>query len=133
MRMRIEEVVALLVAVAMVAFASGALVAREMGEPRRVTVLARAEPEAGNERTTRVDSGETRGDGMARVMARVEPGEKRGAVRYLVRRGDTLWDIAARHYDDAAEAMERIKRRNRLDRENVLAGETLVLPGRGRR
>ena len=53
--------------------------------------------------------------------------------RYLVRRGDTLWDIAARHYVDPPEAMRRIKKRNRLKRDSVLAGEILVLPTGGRR
>ena len=56
-----------------------------------------------------------------------------GSERYLVKAGDTLWDIAARHYEDASTAMERIKRRNRLERDALLAGEVLVLPAAGRR
>ncbi len=53
--------------------------------------------------------------------------------RYLVRAGDTLWDIAARHYQNPPEAMRRIKKRNGLKRDSVLAGEILVLPAAGRR
>ena len=56
-----------------------------------------------------------------------------GEVRYVVNRGDTLWDIAARRYRDPAEGMLLIKRRNALEREHVLAGEVLVLPAAGRR
>jgi LysM repeat protein len=56
-----------------------------------------------------------------------------GEVRYVVARGDTLWDIAARRYRDAAEGMVLIKKRNALEREYVLAGEVLVLPAAGRR
>ena len=53
--------------------------------------------------------------------------------RYLVRAGDTLWGIADRLYDDPAQAMGRIKRRNGLRRDMLLAGEVLVLPAEGRR
>jgi nucleoid-associated protein YgaU len=65
----------------------------------------------------------------------VEPGTREALddERYLVRAGDTLWDIATRHYQDPSAAMERIKRRNGLRREMLLAGEVLVLPAAGRR
>ena len=53
--------------------------------------------------------------------------------RYVVRAGDTLWGIATGHYEDAAAAMARIKRRNRLQRDTLLAGEVIVLPAAGRR
>ena len=48
--------------------------------------------------------------------------------RYVVEPGDSLWAIAAQHYDDVPEAMSRIKKRNGLRRTKVLAGEVLVLP-----
>ncbi len=116
MRVRIEKVVAALVAVATLGFASGAVVAGETGEPKTVTVVVPAKPKVVREERTTRD----------------RPREKRGEVRYQVKRGDTLWGIAARTYENAAEGMQRIKRRNRLDREKVLAGEVLVLPARGR-
>ncbi|HEV3407526.1 MAG TPA: LysM peptidoglycan-binding domain-containing protein [Gaiellaceae bacterium] len=55
------------------------------------------------------------------------------AERYRVRAGDTLWGIAARHYQDASAAMARIKRRSGLQRDTLLAGEVIVLPVAGRR
>ncbi|HEX2112706.1 MAG TPA: LysM peptidoglycan-binding domain-containing protein [Gaiellaceae bacterium] len=55
------------------------------------------------------------------------------ADRYHVRTGDTLWGLATRHYEDASAAMARIKRRNRLRRDMLLAGEVLILPAVGRR
>jgi LysM repeat protein len=53
--------------------------------------------------------------------------------RYRVRAGETLWGIATRHYEDASAAMARIKRRNALQRDTLLAGEVIVLPVAGRR
>ncbi len=119
MRVRIEKVVAALVAVATLGFASGAVVASETGEPKTVTLLVREKPKVVTERAIRDRPAE-------------RPAGKRGEVRYVVKRGDTLWGIAARNYENAAEGMRRIKRRNGLDREKVLAGEVLVLPARGR-
>ena len=55
----------------------------------------------------------------------------RADARYIVKRGDTLWGIAASHYEDVASGMRRIKKRNGLGRDYVLAGEVLVLPGAG--
>jgi LysM repeat protein len=54
-------------------------------------------------------------------------------VRYVVKPGDTLWGIAARNYENVTDGMRRIKKRNGLRREAVLAGEVLVLPVGGRR
>jgi LysM repeat protein len=49
-------------------------------------------------------------------------------LRYVVKPGDTLWDIALSNYDDVGEGMQAIRRRNRLKRQKVLAGEVLVIP-----
>jgi nucleoid-associated protein YgaU len=53
--------------------------------------------------------------------------------RYRVKTGDTLWALAERYYEDPSAAMKRIKRRNGLRRDMLLAGEVLVLPPTGRR
>jgi nucleoid-associated protein YgaU len=59
--------------------------------------------------------------------------EALNAERYRVRAGDTLWGIGTRHYEDPSAAMARIKRRNGLRRDTLLAGEVIVLPVAGRR
>ena len=65
--------------------------------------------------------------------AEARTSRSRGEVEYLVKRGDTLWSIAMRRYDNVAEGMSRIKRRNRLERDHVLSGEVLILPPVARR
>jgi nucleoid-associated protein YgaU len=112
----IEKVITALAAVATLGFVAGALMASETQrgpvdpavEAKTVTVIMGARP----------------------TSARTQ---KARPVRYVVKRGDTLWAIAARHYDDVAEGMRRIRVRNGLKREHVLAGEVLVLPAAGRR
>lgn len=48
---------------------------------------------------------------------------------YFVRVGDTLWSIAASHYDgDPREAVWRLQDRNHLAGTLVTPGERLVLP-----
>lgn len=56
--------------------------------------------------------------------AETQPSE----IRYLVKPGDTLWDIAASKYHDVGEGMQAIRRRNNLKRQKILAGEVLVIP-----
>ncbi len=59
--------------------------------------------------------------------------EALAAERYRVRAGDTLWGIGTRYYEDPSAVMARIKRRNGLRRDTLLAGEVIVLPVAGRR
>jgi nucleoid-associated protein YgaU len=50
-------------------------------------------------------------------------------MRYTVKRGDTLWGIAARHYaGDPRDAVYRIGRRNHLAGSLLVPGQRLVLP-----
>lgn len=50
-------------------------------------------------------------------------------ARYVVRPGDTLWEIAAERYDgDPREAIWRIKERNGLARSDLQPGTVLALP-----
>jgi nucleoid-associated protein YgaU len=62
------------------------------------------------------------------VVARASHGA--GAeMRYTVKRGDTLWGIAARHYaGDPRDAVYRIGRRNHLAGSLLVPGQRLVLP-----
>lgn len=102
-------------------------VAALMGEPKwpktgretRPTTVARADP---------ADATVSRASTPANPRT-----HERREIRYVVKPGDTLWGIAAAHYEDVAAAMSRIKKRNGLRRDNVLAGEALVLPAGGRR
>jgi LysM repeat protein len=50
-------------------------------------------------------------------------------VRYTVKRGDTLWSIAVKHYaGDPRDAIYRIDRRNHLGSSTIVPGQRLVLP-----
>ena len=65
-------------------------------------------------------------------VARADPGRAGREVRYVVKRGDTLWQLAVDYYGDAAQGMRAIRKRNRLDRRRLFVGEVLVLPARRR-
>jgi len=62
--------------------------------------------------------------GRQTAPAEAQPSE----IRYLVKPGDTLWEIAASNFHDIGEGMQAIRRRNDLKRQKVLAGEVLVIP-----
>ena len=117
-----ENRVAAFAAAATLGFVAGAFTAEKTQQAdagarvKTVTVVADAQPKSGTEL-------------LAATTRRRKPVE----VRYLVKPGDTLWDIAAAHYQNAADGMRRIKNRNGLRREKVLAGEILVLPAAGQR
>ena len=50
-------------------------------------------------------------------------------TRYVVRAGDTLWEIAATRYDgDTREAVWKIMERNDLADASLTPGEVIVLP-----
>ena len=50
-------------------------------------------------------------------------------TRYLVRPGDTLWEIADRRYDgDPRDGVWRIRDRNGLASPTITPGAVLVLP-----
>ncbi len=50
-------------------------------------------------------------------------------TRYVVRPGDTLWEIAtARYAGDPREAVWRIERRNGLENAGLAPGQVLALP-----
>ena len=60
----------------------------------------------------------------------VRPTEGAGPQRvYVVQRGDTLWEVAARNYaGDVREAVWRVRERNRLSSSVIEPGRRLVLP-----
>ena len=116
---RHENLIAMLAAAVALGFAV-ALVLGETGQPQQAggntTVLVTRASETGKKSST----------GQAKTQSRRD-------LRYTVEPGDTLSEIAASHYENAAAGMARIKRRNGLSRDYVLAGEVLVLPPEGRR
>lgn len=53
-------------------------------------------------------------------------------TRYVVKAGDTLWEIAESHYaGDPREAVWRIEQRNGLAGAEIVPGQVLVLPRGG--
>jgi nucleoid-associated protein YgaU len=48
--------------------------------------------------------------------------------RYVVKRYDTLWSIAASGYADPREGVWEIERRNGLAGATIVPGQVLVLP-----
>jgi LysM repeat protein len=50
-------------------------------------------------------------------------------ARYVVKAGDTLWEIAEARYDgDPRDAVWRIQQRNGLESPAIAPGDVLVLP-----
>jgi len=65
---------------------------------------------------------------LALVAARPTTGAGH-ETRYVVRPGDTLWEIAtARYAGDPREAIWRIERRNDLENAALSPGQVLALP-----
>ena len=60
----------------------------------------------------------------------VRPTEGAAPARvYVVQRGDTLWSVAARHYEgDLRRAVWRLQERNDLDGSLLEPGQRLRLP-----
>ncbi len=69
----------------------------------------------------------------ALVLAVARPSASSGAEeRYVVRTGDTLWELAADRYGgDPREGVWRIRERNGLDGAALRAGTILYLPAAG--
>jgi hypothetical protein len=62
------------------------------------------------------------------VLARGSEGAGAGEP-YSVRPGDTLWSIAAAHYDgDPREGVWRLRRENRLAGAGLAPGQVIVIP-----
>jgi LysM repeat protein len=62
------------------------------------------------------------------VLARGSEGAGSGQP-YRVRAGDTLWSIAARHYQgDPREGVWQLQRENRLDGAVLQPGQVIVIP-----
>jgi nucleoid-associated protein YgaU len=67
---------------------------------------------------------------VALALAAARPTTGAGhETRYVVRPGDTLWEIAtARYAGDPREAIWRIQRRNGLESAALSPGQVLALP-----
>jgi nucleoid-associated protein YgaU len=66
---------------------------------------------------------------LAFSSARAAGGSPDAGARHLVKPGDTLWQIAADHYDgDPRGAVWRIQERNGLTSPTLVPGMTLYLP-----
>ena len=67
------------------------------------------------------------------VLVAARPSGGSGAdERYVVRPGDTLWELAAERYGgDPREGVWRIRERNRLQGASLSVGAILYLPALG--
>jgi LysM repeat protein len=66
---------------------------------------------------------------LAFSSARAAGGSPEAAARHVVKPGDTLWEIAADHYEgDPRGAVWRIQERNGLTSPALVPGMTLYLP-----
>lgn len=108
-----------------VAIATGVATFREGGDGdagvRAASPVGAAQPGA---------KSKTAGQAVATKTKR--PGRvERIANRYVVRRGDTLWEIAVRRYGNARRAtIARIKKRNGIRGARIRPGQVLILPGK---
>ena len=67
--------------------------------------------------------------GLAIGLAGPAEPTRRGEARYVVRPGDTLWELAVERYGgDPREAVWRIRERNRLASSALAPGTELSLP-----
>jgi hypothetical protein len=66
---------------------------------------------------------------LAFSSTRAAGGSTEAGGRYVVRPGDTLWEIASDHYDgDPRGAVWRLQERNGLTSAALVPGMTLYLP-----
>ena len=66
---------------------------------------------------------------LAFSSARAAGGTPEAGARHVVKPGDTLWEIAADHYQgDPRSAVWRIQQRNGLTSPALVPGMTLYLP-----
>ena len=48
-----------------------------------------------------------------------------GNIKYVIQKGDTLWDIAQKHY---GLSVWKIKALNNMENDNLKPGTTILLP-----
>ena len=66
---------------------------------------------------------------LAFSSARAAGGSSEAGERYVVKPGDTLWELASDRYDgDPRSAVWRIQERNSLTSGALIPGMTLYLP-----
>jgi LysM repeat protein len=66
---------------------------------------------------------------LAFSTTRAAGGSAEAGGRYVVKPGDTLWEIASDHYDgDPRGAVLRLQKRNGLTNPTLVPGMTLYLP-----
>jgi nucleoid-associated protein YgaU len=87
---------------------------------------------AANQITAAQPGNRSKAAGQAITRKTKRPGDGgRIASRYVVRRGDTLWEIAVRRYGDARKStIARIKKRNGIRGAKIRPGQVLILPGK---
>ena len=58
----------------------------------------------------------------------VEPATRGGGTKYVVKKGDTLWSIATKTYNDGKQYKKICAANPSIKGEKVLVGQTIILP-----
>tara|TARA_B110000305_G_C19177978_1_gene510591 strand:- start:197 stop:823 length:627 start_codon:yes stop_codon:yes gene_type:complete len=78
-----------------------------------------------NLRSTKLDIGDKLIIYVKKEMTLISKKNTLGNIKYVIQKGDTLWDIAQKHY---GLSVWKIKALNNMENDNLKPGTTILLP-----